>query len=68
MNVTIDSDTADMIALASLKEAIRILKKNIRRLSIPGLRLQPCQQQDLADDKTFLVHLEKAYEYFGGKY
>ncbi len=65
--VYIDGDTADGIVVASLKDTMKTLRTEIKRLK--SMRtLSPCQMEDLADAVLHLDAMEKVFDYYGGNY
>jgi len=64
--VEIDADTADGIVRASLKEQIRILRSQLNRYT--GTReLSDWEKNDLQETLQTLEHLEKTFDYYGGR-
>lgn len=63
--VYIDSDTADGIVVASLKDSINYLKIDIKRLRSKK-KLEKYEKEDLADFILNLDAMEKVFDFFGG--
>lgn len=66
INLEIDDDTAEGLVRAMLKESIDVTKwhiKDLKKIKKP----ESFQKEDLADSILHLDHLQKTYEYYGGK-
>ena len=64
--VEIDGDTADRIVVCSLKDTILMLREDIRKLR-KKKRLSDWEKMCLAEAFSSLDHLEKTFDYYGGK-
>jgi hypothetical protein len=64
--VEIDGDTADRIVACSLKESILMLRGDIKKLRNKK-RLSDWEKMCLAEAFSSLDHLEKTFDYYGGK-
>ena len=64
--VEIDVDTADRIVVCSLKDSILILRGDIKKLRNKK-HLSSWEKMCLAEGISSLDHLEKTFNYYGGK-
>jgi hypothetical protein len=65
-NVTLDSETADRITAATIKDHIKLVNANVRRLKAQK-KLAPAQLEDLVNDIQILDALKTVHWYFTGK-
>lgn len=65
MKLEIDSDTADHIVICSLRDSIRTLKTEIKKLKMIK-NPSDWDKKQLAEDILDIHALEKVYNYFGG--
>ena len=65
MKVEIDSDTADGIVRASVKQTIEYLRKDIAVLR-KVKKAEDYQKRDLADQIRTLDAMEEVFDYYGG--
>lgn len=65
MKVEIDSDTADGIVRASVKQTIEYLRKDIAVLR-KVKKAEDYQKRDLADQIRALDAMEEVFDYYGG--
>lgn len=64
--IEIDADTADRIVVCSLKEIILSLREDIKKLRNKK-RLSNWEKMCLEEAFSSLDHLEKTFDYYGGK-
>ena len=64
--VEIDGDTADRIVVCSLKDTILSLREDITKLRNKK-RLSNWEKTCLTEALLSLDHLEKTFDYYGGK-
>ena len=64
--IQLDSDTADAITADTLRQHIKLVESNIRRLK-KTKPLSGAQKVDLADDITILASMKDVLFYFTGK-
>jgi hypothetical protein len=64
--VEIDADTADRIVVCSLKDTILMLREDVKKLRNKK-RLSDWEKMCLAEAFSSLNHLEKTFDYYGGK-
>jgi hypothetical protein len=64
--VEIDGDTADRIVVCSLKDSILMLRRDIKKLRNKK-HLSSWEKMCLAEAFSSLDHLEKTFDYYGGK-
>jgi hypothetical protein len=64
--VEIDADTADRIVVCSLKDTILMLREDIKKLRSKK-RLSDWEKMCVAEAFSSLDHLEKTFDYYGGK-
>ena len=65
MKIEIDEDIATSIIITELRNAIKYVKADIKRLKNLESR-QSFEDIDLKDTKKMLKQLKAVYEYFGG--
>ena len=65
MKVEIDSDTADGIVRASVKQTIEYLRKDIAVLR-KVKKADDYQKRDLSDQIRALDAMEEVFDYYGG--
>jgi hypothetical protein len=65
MNVEIDPETADGIVVASVKQTIEYLRKDIAVLR-KVKKAEDYQKRDLADQIRTLDAMEEVFDYYGG--
>lgn len=65
MKLELDDTVADAIVVATIKAAMKLVKKDIKELSSKK-SLQPWQKEDLQCDFQTLEAMKRVLDYFGG--
>jgi hypothetical protein len=67
LNITLEWETADRIALQSMQAHRELLKEAVARLkAIPAKKLANSQRIDLTDHEFYLEGFNRLIDYYGG--
>ena len=62
----LDSDTAEKIALDVIRQHMKWVREDVKKLQENILMLKDYEKQNLATSEADYVAMQRVYEYFGG--